>query len=272
MKNNKFKQYLEKKGFYIVFLIGIFTVIGTTTFVTHNNLNKIKKSNEQQNLVDLDEEFGDYDLQDVDTINAYQNDLEVSEEQAQQAGAATSQNSDVATKPIEKTIVKNPNTKQSKPVALAKPKAQSISKTMTFTEKDKMDWPICGKIVMDYSADKLIYDPTLEQYKVHPAICIAAENEGDVKAAAKGKVEVIQKDPETGVTVVLDHGNGWKSVYGQLQKNIRVQQNQTVEKGEVIGAVGKPTIYSSSLGNHIYFQVTKDQKPMDPKKLLNKQQ
>ena len=92
MKKYKFWTYLNKKSYYAILLLCILTVIGTTTFITNNNMNTLDKVNEQ-NSIDLDEEFGDYDLEDVGTINAYQNDLNITEEDIEGAGSAVAENS-----------------------------------------------------------------------------------------------------------------------------------------------------------------------------------
>lgn len=285
MKKYKFWTYLNKKGYYVTLLLCILTVIGTTTFITNNNMNTLDKVSEQ-NSIDLDEEFGDYDLEDVGTINAYQNDLEISEENAEGAGSATVQDVpeevvETNTTPMEEEIIvasnketnttEKDNSDSTQKVNEDKTeKTKEVEETFSFEESMPITWPVTGQIVMEYSPNKLVFDKTLEQYRVHPAVCIAPIEDGVVKAASKGRVEMIKNDPETGITVIINHGNGWKTIYGQLQKNISVQQNEVVEKGQIIGEIGAPTKYSVSLGNHVYFQVTKDDKPLDPKQFINK--
>jgi len=279
----KFWTYLNKKSYYAILLLCILTVIGTTTFITRNNMKTLDKLNEQ-NAIDLDEEFGDYDLEDVGTIKAYQEDLNITKEDIEGAGSAvvdspseeeTAREDTSATKDI--IVVSGEETKSNKSASSEKVNesrnekretSEEVEETFSFSENASLIWPVTGEIVMDYSADKLVFDKTLEQYRVHPAICIAPSEEGIVKAAAKGKVEMIKNDPETGITVILDHGDGWKTIYGQLQKNISVKQNEIVEKGQVIGEIGTPTKYSIALGDHVYFQVTKNDTPVDPKQFL----
>lgn len=248
-------------------------------------MNTLDKVNEQ-NSIDLNEEFGDYDLEDVGTINAYQNDLNITEEDIEGAGSAVAENSSKEEAAKEDTsttedivVASNKEVQETTPASTEKANenqtdktetSEDVEETFSFSETSSLVWPVSGEIVMDYSVDKLVFDKTLEQYRVHPAICIAPTEEGIVKAAAKGKVEMIKNDPETGITVILNHGDGWKTIYGQLQKNISVKQNEVIEKGQVIGEIGAPTKYSVALGNHVYFQVTKDDVPVDPKEFLNK--
>ena len=45
-------------------------------------------------------------------------------------------------------------------------------------------WPIVGDVLVNYSMDKTVYFPTLQQYKYNPAIVIAANKGDSITAAA----------------------------------------------------------------------------------------
>ncbi|MGN1318685.1 MAG: peptidoglycan DD-metalloendopeptidase family protein [Lachnospirales bacterium] len=137
-----------------------------------------------------------------------------------------------------------------------------------FTENDEMDWPVEGQILMDYSSESAIYDKTLDQYRTNDSISISAPLGSEICASADGVVASITKDDEKGVTVSIDHGNGWMSTYSQLQDNTTVSEGQTVYRGEKIGTVAEPTKYSSAIGPHIEFSVFKDEISTDPKLVL----
>lgn len=125
--------------------------------------------------------------------------------------------------------------------------------------------PVNGDIVMDFSSDALIYDSTLDQYRTNSNICISAPKGTAVKAAASGTVESVAFNDEDGYTVTVFHGNGWRTTYGQLDKNTAVSQGDFVKAGDVIGTVAAPTKYSLSLGEHLEFAVTEDSAAIDPK-------
>mgnify|MGYP005755851231 FL=1 len=125
--------------------------------------------------------------------------------------------------------------------------------------------PLAGNIVMDYSVDHAIYDATLDQYRTNDHISIGAKKGDSVKASEDGTVESITTDDERGITVVLNHGNGWQTTYSQLQENVVVKQGDNVKKGQEIGFVGDPTKYSVALGEHIDFSIVKDGNTVDPK-------
>lgn len=63
---------------------------------------------------------------------------------------------------------------------------------------------------MDYSMDGSVYFATLNQYKYNPALVLGSEVGNQVLAAAKGIVESIYIDEETGTTLVLNIGK-WLS-------------------------------------------------------------
>lgn len=124
-------------------------------------------------------------------------------------------------------------------------------------------WPAAGTILIDYSMDGSVYFPTLNQYKYNPALVIGSDTGNQVLAAAKGIVESMYVDEETGTTLVLNIGNGYKLTYGGL-KELQAKEGDVLESGAVIGYVSEPTKYYSTEGSNVYFAMTKDGEPVDP--------
>lgn len=145
--------------------------------------------------------------------------------------------------------------------------AEAISTTvqpaLDFSEEDGLVWPIVGDVLINYSMDKTIYFPTLEQYKYNPAIVITATQGENIAAAADGRVTSVGYDPVIGNTVVMDLGNGYELTYGQLD-NIIVSEGSYVSVGDTIGTVASPTKYYSLEGTNVYFMLTKDDQPINP--------
>lgn len=139
----------------------------------------------------------------------------------------------------------------------------AMQPALTFSDSDSLIWPIVGNILVNFSMDKTIYFPTLEQYKYNPAIVIQA-NEGDlITAAAAGKVISVSEDPQIGKNVVMELGNGYEVTYGQLT-NILVSEGSYVATGDIIAEVAAPTKYYSIEGTNVYFKLTKDGEPVNP--------
>lgn len=145
--------------------------------------------------------------------------------------------------------------------------AQAISTamqpTLNFEDGDSLVWPVVGNVLINYSMDKTIYFPTLDQYKYNPAIVIQA-NEGDmITAAAAGKVTDVFNDAQIGNAVTMGLGNGYEVTYGQLD-NILVSEGSYVSMGDMIAQVAAPTAYYSVEGTNVYFKLTKDGVPVNP--------
>ena len=134
---------------------------------------------------------------------------------------------------------------------------------LSFSEDTLMEWPVDGSILLDYNMDQTVYFPTLDQYKLSPAISVQAVEGAPVLASVPGTVYSIEEDPQTGTTVTMEIGSGYQAVYGQL-KDITVEEGDTVTKGTVIGYVGTPTKYYSKEGSNLYFAMKKNGEPVDP--------
>lgn len=137
------------------------------------------------------------------------------------------------------------------------------AQNLNFTENSLMEWPVRGNVLIDYNMNETVYYPTLDQYRVSPAIAVQAVEDAPVYAAADGQVLSVEQDACTGTTVTMELGNGYQAVYGQL-KDLSVAEGDTVKEGEVIGNISEPTKYYSVEGPNLYFAVKKDGNPVDP--------
>ena len=147
------------------------------------------------------------------------------------------------------------------PAAEPKAKAQ---------EKQTFAYPLQGEVVLPYSIDHAIYDPTLEQYRTNASISFSAEQGAEVKAAAAGTVQEIAEDSENGKTITIAHKDGWLTTYGQLEDTVKVKKGDKVAQGQAIGSVDAPTKYGVALGPHLEFAMEQNGQPQDPVKHLEK--
>lgn len=136
--------------------------------------------------------------------------------------------------------------------------------------KPTFAYPLQGEVVLPYSIDHAIYDPTLEQYRTNASISLSAKQGTAVKAAADGTVQAVTEDAETGKTIVIAHGDGWLTTYGQLEDTVKVKEGEKVTQGQKIGAVDTPTKYGAALGSHLEFALEQNGEPKDPVKHLQK--
>ncbi len=128
-------------------------------------------------------------------------------------------------------------------------------------------WPVQGNVLMNYSMDKTTYFATLDQYKYNPAIIIQAAVNDKVIAGVAGKINDIETNENTGLTVTVDLGDGYQAIYGQL-KEVKKGVGDTLEAETVVGYIAEPTKYYSVEGSNLYFAMTKDGKPVNPMEYL----
>lgn len=137
------------------------------------------------------------------------------------------------------------------------------ARTLSFQMEEGLTWPIVGNVLLNYSMDKTIYFPTLEQYQYNPAIVIEAVEGELITAATDGQVIRIFEDVQIGNAVTVDLGDGYELTYGQLT-DVQVTEGSYVDTGDVIGSVASPTKYFAVEGSNVYFKMTKDGEPINP--------
>ncbi|PZE19062.1 M23 family metallopeptidase [Paenibacillus xerothermodurans] len=102
--------------------------------------------------------------------------------------------------------------------------------------------------------------------RMHKGIDLVSSNK-NILAADNGKVIYAgNKQDGYGNCVIIDHLNGYKTLYGHLSK-IDVVAGEIVEKGEKIGDMGST---GDSTGVHLHFEIQKNNTPENPSKYLNR--
>jgi murein DD-endopeptidase MepM/ murein hydrolase activator NlpD len=132
--------------------------------------------------------------------------------------------------------------------------------------------PVKGEIILDYAVDRLLYSKTLDEWRIHTGIDIAASRGDAVKAAGDGYIKEIKKDPCYGITITIDHENGYKTIYSNLASESMVSVNQKVKAGDAISSVGNTAIFECMDPPHLHFEVYKDDKLINPGTVLSVEQ
>jgi murein DD-endopeptidase MepM/ murein hydrolase activator NlpD len=109
-------------------------------------------------------------------------------------------------------------------------------------------------------------DPFTGVRSQHTGIDMAVAAGTPILAAMSGTIVVSAYSNIYGNYVIINHGNGYQTLYGHMQK-ILVQKGQTVNQGTRIGLVGS-TGYST--GPHLHFSVYKNGRLNDPARVLKK--
>lgn len=138
------------------------------------------------------------------------------------------------------------------------------TKTKEGQKELNFEKPVDGEIVKEYAKDNLVYSNTLQEWTTHLGIDIKADKTTVVKAAETGTVKTIKNDPRYGLTIVIEHENGYQTVYSNLLSSEFVVEGEKVEKGQSIGTVGNTAAFEIADEAHLHFEVLKDSIQVDP--------
>ncbi len=279
MKRNRLRRFFQQKQYAIASLILFVAIAGMTGVYLSD---KITSQKQETDLAQEEKEPEERLRPDYVSLSE-NNDMDLSEEDAesvnsviQPQGTAPGTAADQESVPVQDATMptggqnQTPDTPQqataTKNETTAQANATEKAKLNFSPEKD-LGWPLQGDVILNFSMDQTVYFATLDQYKYNPALIISGKVNDPVQAAATGKITDISANEETGVTVTMNLGNGYTAVYGQL-KEVLYKEGATVEAGNAIGYIAEPTKYYSVEGSNLYFQLLKDEKPVNPMKYI----
>lgn len=100
----------------------------------------------------------------------------------------------------------------------------------------------------------------------HLAVDIAVDEDTPVKAVADGTVIFRGFTADTGYVIILEHGQGFTSVY-KHNASIFKEQGELVKSGEVIASAGSTGTFST--GAHLHFELWNDGYPVNPSNYIS---
>ena len=264
MQNMNTRLFMKKHGTALVFSL---CLMGAAAFTTVYTLNQAENTKEQvEQTTDLEEEAR---IQDANAAKKAKpaDDTVVDGQDAKVSGSdlvgEVVENPEDLVKNVTGPTVDETVGETASAASTGVQAAVGTQATVNFSEDSSLDWPVAGNVLLDYSMDGSIFFPTLKVYKYNPALIIGADVGSPVAAAAKGIVDSVKVDEETGTTVSMNIGNGYELTYGQL-KEVSVKEGDVVEDGGLIGYVSEPSKYYCEEGSNLYFKLTKDGTPVDP--------
>ena len=165
-------------------------------------------------------------------------------------------------------IVSNNSTNVNKKEISNKNNDNTSKKNNTSNIKKEKDpifiKPIEGEILKEYAKDSLIYSETLKEWTTHLGVDIKAERATVVKSAADGIVKYIKNDPRFGLTIIIEHSNGFETRYCNLLTTEFVSEGEAVKAGQTIGTVGDSAVYEIVDESHLHFEMLKDNESVNP--------
>ncbi len=270
MGRRDFFEQEKKKKMVTIFAVAV--VLSVVAFVTifvmySKSLNDEAEANllaltqEDENVVPNEElqEASYSGDKTVENSNATNETIEVELEK-------TVQNTTVVTpeskEPVSQ-VVKEEKKEEKKPAEqpakeVQKEQQQEPAKELAFQA------PVVGEITKDFAMETLVYSETLDEWCTHSGIDIKADKAAVVIASESGKVESIKNDPRYGLTVIISHGNGFKTMYSNLLTAEFVKEGEEVEKGQTIATVGETASFEIADDTHLHFEMYKDGEAVNP--------
>ncbi|MCI9177161.1 MAG: M23 family metallopeptidase [Clostridia bacterium] len=257
------KKMLYVTGSVLALAVIIFVIAFLLYSNKLNNSTKISKfdTNSIGNLERAEETSTPYGK----TVNEMKNESETN-----------TLNNTVANNTVENTTSSN-NEKIAVNTSSAEAKKTENTTTNSVKEEEKKNEkvpdpefkkPVKGDIIKEFADNKLVYSSTLDVWATHDGIDIAAEKTSVVKAAADGKVSSIKNDPRYGLTVTIEHINGYKTVYANLLSTEFVVEGENVKQGQSIGTIGNTAAFEISDEPHLHFELLKENEQQDPELYL----
>jgi peptidase M23 len=279
-----FKENEEKITLgMIISGIMIIAILVTSLIVYLLNVNSTKNNGElasQEELKTSDAQSDDNEFESVSidigkSVNEAKNEIETNTENTSNSANNTVNTSKAnisntnSTSGLTSNSASEKNTTSTEKTSKSDENNNNTEKTQSNEDKEiKFTAPVNGEILREFAKDSLVYSNTLEEWITHTGVDIKADKTTVVKAAANGKVESIKNDPRYGLTVIVCHSGGYKTVYANLLTAEYVVEGEEIEAGQTIGTVGNSSSFEIADDYHLHFELIKDGEYLNPCTLM----
>lgn len=169
-----------------------------------------------------------------------------------------------ATLPAAEIIISDPPAPVQEVQGEAPEKVEAEAVGTVKLENAKPPLSDIGNILNPFSGSELVKNETTGSWQTHNGTDYAAEVGAEVCAISSGEVTEIGSDPLWGVTVTVNHHNGYISKYCGLGTELSVQQGDTVASGTVLGVVGQTADIESAAAPHLHIELRHNGEFIDP--------
>lgn len=242
-KNNGLKKVLYIYG-------GVFLLLVITCITVYSVYNKKLAEAAKQSLLATEK------LENIVPNNAI---ADVSKELSKGIEEAIIENAENTKKQIEEKVEET-----NEPEQVEETEAEPVEEIKPL----EFIYPVEGEITKEFATEKLVFSETLQEWITHNGIDIKAERTAIVKATEDGTVASIKNDPRYGLTVIIEHREGYKSIYSNLLTAEFVSEGDIIVKGQTLGTIGNSAIFEIADEPHLHFELLKDEENIDPTLLL----
>lgn len=262
-KEEKKENVYNRKWLSILgFLISIFLL--TLAIVLSMNEEKVSRE-AKLNIVNINS-------QDIDVLEQASSELTRSVNEMQQENTLNEVEmlNEIDSNTVSQNIVENNSAKEEKNDENKQNNSEnninSVQENKTNESKvvEQFIKPVDGEIKEVFSMDSLTYSNTLQEWITHRGIDIKADKTTVVKASADGTVKAIKEDPRYGLSITIEHKDGFQTVYSSLLSSEFVKEGDSVKQGQSIGTVGNSAVFESLDGSHLHFEILKDGEYVNP--------
>lgn len=258
-ENDKVLLYVGT-AIFVILAVAIGIVMYLSTRINTESTEDVGKLVEENQVTETENSLNDTESASTEigkTVEEQENknqtteeakDVEVEENKQENSNTIDSEKSEVQQENTN-TVTENTQTENN---------TTETPKEITFVK------PVEGDVIGEFAKDNLIYSETLKEWITHPGIDIKADKTSVVKASADGIVKSIVNDPRYGLTVVIEHDDGYETVYSNLLTAEFVVEGEEVIASQTIGTVGNTASFESSMECHIHFELLKDGEYLDP--------
>ncbi len=143
-------------------------------------------------------------------------------------------------------------------------KQQMALKAKEFPKlKGQLAWPAEGRVITKYGRQ---WNPKLKTTTENPGIDIKGKPGSEIRVVLGGIVTTITFIRGFGTTIIVDHGNGFYTVYSHVT-NVEIHEDSEVRAGDVIAYMGDS---GSINGSQLHFEIYGEGKKLNPEKWLRK--
>ena len=207
---------------------------------------------------------GDNEEESDDELNEIKNSLITNQTENNEIDKEVSTNVTASNEETTNENTSNTNVTNKVNQATNEQTENKVEENNTNENTTQFIFPVEGKVIKEFAKDNLIYSETLEEWITHPGIDIKADRTTIVKSVADGTVKSIKNDPRYGLTVTIEHADGYTSVYSSLLTAEFVKEGEKVTQGQTIGTVGNSAVFEVAEDNHLHFELLKDGSNINP--------
>ncbi len=238
IKINNMKEKNKKKGINFYLALGIcILAVGVAGWTTYDSIKRFAGPDDDVNVSNISQKYK------VKTENSSKN---------------------AARKPTNNT---NTESRQMSKSRSAQESNSQQSVSVNAQASGTIVYPTSKDIIKDFSGENPVFSKTLNDWRVHEGIDLAAEQGSKVKSITNGKVKEIYNDSLYGTTMVIEHEGSFVAYYSGLGETTLVNANDAVEAGQEIASINDIPCEAAD-GYHLHLAIKKDGKFINPKEIL----